>query len=423
MKINVYLLLGWLIPTAWVGCSPKKAITADTVQELEQWLSTPISAREPLERLDFARNALSEIEAEQSIDLLFRDHQLQLISEFRTQWDARELQHAGLNMPFYYQVFGDAPVDGRSLYISLHGGGNTRPEVNDRQYENQKHLYDQTMKGLEGMYLAPRAPTNTWNLWHEAHVDDFFTRLIQLSGALEGVNPNKVYLLGYSAGGDGVYQLAPRMADRWAAAAMMAGHPNETSPLGLKHVPFALHMGALDDAYERNAKAREWKLLLDSLEAQAPGSYIHQVILHEGLGHWMKLEDAVALPWMANHQRNPIPKKIVWKQDDRHHRYFYWLGVPEELIETGGEIRVEYNTDGNEINILSNYSRKLELFLNDDMLDLNRPITVKYQGRTLARKRVTRTVLPIYQSLSHRGDPDLTFSCVLTVIDNERIMD
>ena len=37
----------------------------------------------------------------------------------------------------------------------------------------------------------------------------------------EDVDPNRVYLLGYSAGGDGVYQLAPRMADRFAAASMM----------------------------------------------------------------------------------------------------------------------------------------------------------------------------------------------------------
>jgi poly(3-hydroxybutyrate) depolymerase len=44
-----------------------------------------------------------------------------------------------------------------------------------------------------------------------------------------GVNPDKVYLLGYPAGGDGVWQLAPRMADRFAAAAMMAGHPNGAS--------------------------------------------------------------------------------------------------------------------------------------------------------------------------------------------------
>ncbi|SEJ55815.1 hypothetical protein SAMN05192553_10573 [Cyclobacterium xiamenense] len=423
MNTKVLPLLALIIPMTWVGCIEKKIVTADSNQGLEQWLAKPISEREPLENMDFAAAPLSKEQAERFTDRLFRDHQQQVLRTYQQQWDSRELQLDGLNMPFYYQVVGDAPADGRSLYLSLHGGGNTRPEANDRQYDNQKHLYDQTLKGMEGVYLAPRAPTNTWNLWHEAHIDDFFTTLIQLAVALENVNPNKVYLLGYSAGGDGVYQLAPRMADRWAAAAMMAGHPNETSPLGLKNVPFALHMGALDAAYDRNSKAREWKLLLDSLENQAPGTYRHQVVLHEGLGHWMKLQDAVALPWMATHRRNPIPEKIVWKQDDRHHRRFYWLGVPEEQIETGGEIHVEYNPKNNEINILSNYSSKLELLLNDRMLDLDAPITVKYQGKTLAEKRVKRSLLSIHQSLSHRGDPDLAFPCVLTVIDNERVME
>src|SRR5690606_5890083 len=119
--------------------------------------------------------------------------------------------------------------------------------------------------------------------------------------------------LGYSAGGDGVYQLAPRMADRFAAASMMAGHPNETSPLGLKNLPFALHMGALDSAYERNLKAEQWEAMLDSLEDAAPSAYIHQVVLHEGRGHWMKLQDAIALPWMKNYQRNALPESVLWK--------------------------------------------------------------------------------------------------------------
>ena len=46
-------------------------------------------------------------------------------------------------------------------------------------------------------------------------------RLIENLVALQEVNPNRVYLMGYSAGGDGVYQVAPRMADTLAAAAMM----------------------------------------------------------------------------------------------------------------------------------------------------------------------------------------------------------
>jgi poly(3-hydroxybutyrate) depolymerase len=35
-----------------------------------------------------------------------------------------------------------------------------------------------------------------------------FARLIEDLIVLEDVNPDRVYLLGYSAGGDGVYQLA-----------------------------------------------------------------------------------------------------------------------------------------------------------------------------------------------------------------------
>ena len=79
-------------------------------------------------------------------------------------------------MPFWYAVHGDPPEgEGRSLYISMHGGGGAPPAVNDQQWENQKRLY----KPAEGVYLAPRAPTDTWNLWHRAHIDDFYDRLIE----------------------------------------------------------------------------------------------------------------------------------------------------------------------------------------------------------------------------------------------------
>src|SRR6185295_3610744 len=101
-------------------------------------------------------------------------------------------------------------------------------------------------KPAEGLYIAPRAPTNAWNLWHEAPMDALLDRLIEDAIVFGGVNPDRVYLMGYSAGGDGVYQLGPRMADRWAAAAMMAGHPNEASPLGLRNIGFAIQVGAND---------------------------------------------------------------------------------------------------------------------------------------------------------------------------------
>jgi poly(3-hydroxybutyrate) depolymerase len=78
----------------------------------------------------------------------------------------------------------------------MHGGGGAPARVNDRQWENQKRLY----RVPKGVYLAPRAPTNTWNLWHQAHIDAMFDRLIENLIVFEGVDPNRVYLMGYSAG-------------------------------------------------------------------------------------------------------------------------------------------------------------------------------------------------------------------------------
>ena len=40
-----------------------------------------------------------------------------------------------------------------------------------------------------------------------------YDRLIENMILFENVDPNRVYILGYSAGGDGVYQIAPRIVN------------------------------------------------------------------------------------------------------------------------------------------------------------------------------------------------------------------
>ncbi len=393
------------------------------INDLQDWLALSPGDRPPLESLSFSKQILTQNKSDIALNLLFADKQARILEEYGTQWDNRLLAYDGLQMPFYYKIFGSEPSDGRSLFISLHGGGGVPSSVNDQQYENQKHLYDATMNTLEGVYLAPRAPTNTWNLWHQNHIDEFLNIIIQLAVIKEDVNPNKVYILGYSAGGDGLYQLAPRMADRWAAASMMAGHPNDASPLGLRNTPFAIHVGALDESYNRNGIAQQWGDRLDELQENDPQGYIHDVQLHEGLGHWMNLQDAVALPWMKNYVRNPIPQKLVWKQDDRHHSGFYWIKTPDNKIETGGEILAEYDPLLNEINIIENYSDSIQLFINDDMLNLDDSISIKYQEAIIFKGVLHRSILNIYETLSVKGDSNLAFPSIVLVKNNQIVAD
>ncbi len=382
---------------------------SEAIAGLTAYLSQPRDQRPPLAEQPFAQQPLTKEQAATAKDLLWKDHAEWVRTSRKDDWDKKELKWQDRTMKVAYKIFGEKPEGGRSLYISMHGGGNAPPFVNTRQWENQKGLYEPA----EGVYLAPRAPTDTWNLWHEGHIDPLFDLIIRDLIVLEDVNPNRVYLTGYSAGGDGVYQLAPRMADRFAAAAMMAGHPNEAQPLSLRNLPFAIHMGANDGAYNRNQVARDWGTQLDKLQAEDPDGYVHVVKLHEGKGHWMDRQDAEAIPWMAQYTRNPFPKRIVWRQDDITHERSYWLAVNAADQKGGAEVRADVK--GQQIQIQAADVPQLRVRLADELVDLDQPVEINVNGKTQFAGQVLRTIAVIDKTLSEYGDPASVLTAEVTV--------
>lgn len=383
--------------------------SSEALEALKDFLSIPSSNRAEISDAPFAKVALSKNDTLQARELLAMDRLRHLRETRAEEMRAGVLTHGKFKMPFHYQVFGEKNDDGRSLYISMHGGGGAPKGVNDRQWENQKRLYQPT----EGVYVAPRAPTDTWNLWHQGHIDPLFVRLIENMVAIEGVSWDRVYLMGYSAGGDGVYQLAPRLSDRWAAASMMAGHPNETSPLGLRNVPFALQVGGKDSAYNRNQIAAEWEKKLGELRKNDPEGYKHFVKIYPEKGHWMDREDAIALAWMAENKRDVTPQKVVWVQDDVTHTDYYWLGVDAKDAKKGTKVVAEVS--GQTIDLSASNAMRIHLRLDDRLVDLGEPITVQCDGKVLFEGKVDRTVANLSASLQRRGDPSLSFPSSITV--------
>lgn len=220
--------------------------------------------------------------------------------------------------------------------------------------------------------------------------------------ALHDVNLNRVYLMGYSAGGDGVYQVAPRMADYWAAAAMMAGHPNETSPLGLRNLPFAIHVGERDSGFNRNKVALKWKDKLSALQKEDRSGYIHFVRIHTGRGHWMNREDAVALDWMAKHTRQPLPKRIVWKQDNVVHDSFYWLSLPAG--QAAARMEIKATVKGQVVELSGPAGKRVEINLSDALVNLKIPVKIMSKGKELFSGKLNRTIGNLKTSLDRRRD-------------------
>ncbi|WP_425395389.1 transglutaminase domain-containing protein [Aeoliella sp.] len=381
---------------------PEAGAADDPIAGLKSYLAKPGKERGDIAEQAFSNVALTRQQADEASELLWSDHVERIKQERAAEMEARVLEEGDLKMPFFYTTYGDKPEGGRSLYISMHGGGGAPARVNDQQWKNQQKLYEPP----EGVYVAPRAPTNTWNLWHQKHIDRMFGRLIENLIVFEDVDPNRVYLMGYSAGGDGAYRLAPRMADRWAAVSMMAGHPGGTSPLGLRNIGFAIYMGGRDAAYKRNETAAEWKAKLGTLQQKDPEGYLHQVTIYPKKGHWMDGEDASSIDWMRKQQRDTLPTKVVWKQDGVTHMRFYWLSTESPVAGT----LVIAERDASTIDLQSEDVESLSIRLNDDMVNLDQPLRVTSGERVLHEGVVNRTIATLHKTLVERGDPAAMFS-------------
>jgi hypothetical protein len=166
-------------------------------------------------------------------------------------------------------------------------------------------------------------------------------------------------------------------------------------------------MGGQDGAYDRNVHALRWKELLAACAANDPGAYRHDVVIYPNKGHWMDGEDLAGVQWMAEHDRNLRPDRVVWLQDDVLHKRFYWLKVDRPVK---GD-RVVVKRQGQTITIEEGgVPKQLRIRLDDDMLDLDKSLNVvDAQGEVLFEGWVPRTSRVIEQTLGERGDPKGVF--------------
>lgn len=398
------------------------------IPELKNFLNKESNSLGHVNKQPFASQKLSKEQSSQAIQFIFKKHVEKLRQKRQKEFKAKSITLDGKTLKYKYRTLGKKPNNGHSLYISMHGGGSAPAKVNDKQWSNQLNLY--TPK--EGIMLAPRAPTDTWDLWHRPHVDLLFDRLIENFIICEGVNPNKIYILGYSAGGDGTYQLAPRMADRWAGAAMMAGHPGDAQTYNLLNLPYFIQCGGKDSAYKRNQWCKAWGKKLDQLKKADPTGYPHKWIVYPKYGHWMNRKCKQALPWMANYTRNPWPKKLHWYQDNVTHSRFFWLAnknpkakqmITAEVNNQTITLTPAKASEHLDPPTLTKGKKgaftplpSIQLRLSDQLMDLDQKITVQLSsGKILFSGKVERTIQAITESIQQRPDASSAACAIIKI--------
>ena len=385
----------------------------------------------------------------------------------KSQHENRAITYGNSTMRFSLDTIGQMPESGYSAFIALHGGGGAPPPLNDSQWEQMKIYYKSSVDN--GVYIAPRGISNTYNLHFMPDSYPLYDRMIENLIAYENVNPNKIFILGFSAGGDGVYQIAPRMPDRWAGANMSAGHSNGVSLINVFNTPFLIQMGEMDTAYNRHTVAAQNYLNIQGFDQQWPG-YKYEIFLHKGGSHnswrdndplarpqevildpqlWLNennreatMSNTNAIQWLSQYERNPVPEVITWDlatfanrpmsygekllAKEEHKNLLSpldslnaWVAILETDERSTGFLQIRMSDSENTIEIESIKSvRSLRILLAQQHFDFEKPVSLFVEGTLVDKILAKPNLSTMTRSLLERGDPSYIFHAEINLVQD-----
>jgi pimeloyl-ACP methyl ester carboxylesterase len=277
--------------------------------------------------------------------------------------------------------------------------------------------------------------------WNTVHGERFMLTLIEIAKAQFGVDPDRVYTMGFSMGGTGSWFMAGRHPDLLAGSAPCAGvlMASPRSQLETKEEVQAVQHGLVPNVRnlamyyyiglaDKNCMPGTYLYvadMLDALRAADPGGYTKiRFTTHPGLPHAQpRGEPKAMLEWLPAQKRETFPMTVVWelatdpfpnRADDDPlgrvpKRALYWLGCSDPVDSQ----RLRATREGNEFVIetarRSAGHRGLALWLNPAMIDVTQDVVVRVGDEEVYRGKPKPSLAAVLESMDMRVDRAMVF--------------
>ena len=356
-------------------------------------------------------------------------------------WQLPDGSEPSTNMPFYFGTKGSKPEAGYPFFLYMHGSG----EKNQEWSVGLK--WCNYFNDSPSLYFIPQIPnTGRYYRWWHKSKQVVWQRLLRQAFLSGIVNPNRIYFFGISEGAYGSQRMASFYADYLAGAGPIAGgEPLINAPVeNLSNMAFTLTSGDNDVQFCRHIYTGITRQALDSMQIMHPDEYKHNVFLQPGRDH--HCDYTYTTPWLAQFVRNPHPKHFKWEDfpmDTVYREGFYNLQVLERPTLPADSMRTcyEFSVADNVIDLNVHNVRyfgydfvpmwelilhfgkeispvdggKIRIYLNDELVDLNRPVTVRINGKKVFRGKVQRQLKAIVESCALYQDPCRLFPASVVV--------
>ncbi|HVS36986.1 MAG TPA: transglutaminase domain-containing protein, partial [Gemmataceae bacterium] len=325
----------------------------------------------------------------------------------KKDFEANQVRWKDYLSAYVVREVGKKPDGGWPLVVAMHGGGGAPKELNDSQWKMMQIYYKDHPEVSGYKYLALRAPNDTWNGFYDDYVPPLVINLIRQFTLLGDVDPDKVFLIGYSHGGYGAFFIGPKIPDRFAAihSSAAAATDGTISPYSLRNTRFTFMVGSEDNAYGRRERCEKFNDQIEKLKKDSPDDFPVVFEEEKGFGHG-GLPDRDYLKEMLPFTRSAVPRHLTWEPMDSHITDFFWLTVPKP--EKGQSIDVVLRDST--AKITTQKVKEFDLDLDGRLATLDKPLRIVLDGKE-SDVTLHPQLLTLCQSLLERGDPQLAFTC------------
>jgi len=325
----------------------------------------------------------------------------------RKDFDEHQVRFGQYLSAYTVKAVGARPTDGWALLIAMHGGGNTPKEVNDSQWQKMQSYYRDQPQAGGYLYVALRAPNDTWNGFYDVYVYPLIDNLIRQFLLFGDVDPNEVFLIGYSHGGYGAFAIGPKEPDLFAAIHSSAAAPTdgETTGKTLRNTVFTCMVGENDTMYGRIGRVRKFRDSIRQWRGDRTDIYPVTVKIIPGHPH-SGLPDRDMIKYMRGAVRNPVPRELTWLMTDKVITDFFWLrtDLPDKEKEIDATCRENRVTVTTTTNVTA-----ASVLLDSRLVDFRKPVRLGLNGRATTH-RLRPSLRTLCETLQRRGDPELAFT-------------
>jgi len=322
----------------------------------------------------------------------------------KVNFDANKVRFENHVSPYTVKTVGKRPASGWALFIAMHGGGGAPQELNDSQWRHMQIYYRDHPEMGGYIYVALRAPDNTWNGFYTGYAYPLMQNLLRQFMLFGDVDPNKKFIMGYSHGGYGAYAMGPKMPDYFAGIqASAAALADGASAITLRNTVFSTMVGGSDSMYGRNKLIVGFEKKIQELRGNRTDIYpvTVQIIAehpHSGLPDRDKIAD------LYPNVRNPVPRELTWRLSDHVIRDFFWLHTltPEAGKDFNVTCKDNHLTATTDLTTAS-------ILLDSRLIDFRKKVTLELNGKTTTFKLKT-SLKTLCETIQRRGDPELAFT-------------